>query len=315
MLEFGHVKELAVRHQVQPESLEKVLRLQEFLERVNKHPFLSARLALKGGTALNLFFGPPKRLSVDLDFNYVGGVERELMQQERPDIERAIESVGTGLRYAVQTSAEAHAGRTWHLGYVNHAGGRDRMEVDVSYINRVPLLGLQTLEPWSLDDRKRQPILLCSPEELVAGKLRALLDRVAARDFFDAGWVMPLIPADRAGLFRRLFVLFAGGLAHPLPSYSVTRLESLTARDVEQKLVPMLLGEHSANRDSLVSAARIAVAPFLQLDEAEREFSQLLNAGEYRPDLILSGWPEVCERLARHPALLWKAQNALKKRK
>ncbi|HUP23190.1 MAG TPA: nucleotidyl transferase AbiEii/AbiGii toxin family protein [Thermoanaerobaculia bacterium] len=31
-----------------------------------------ARLALKGGTALNLLGGVPPRLSVDLDFNVIG---------------------------------------------------------------------------------------------------------------------------------------------------------------------------------------------------------------------------------------------------
>lgn len=64
MLELGHLKDLAAAHHVLPEPLEKVLRLQEFLESVDRHPFLSGRLALKGGSAINLFFGPPKRLSV-----------------------------------------------------------------------------------------------------------------------------------------------------------------------------------------------------------------------------------------------------------
>ena len=49
--------------------LEKVVRLGEMGGDVARHPFLGNVLALKGGTALNLCFGPPKRLSVDLDFN------------------------------------------------------------------------------------------------------------------------------------------------------------------------------------------------------------------------------------------------------
>ena len=46
---------------------------------VSRQPVLSRALALKGGTALNLCFGPPRRLSVDLDFNYIANVERERM--------------------------------------------------------------------------------------------------------------------------------------------------------------------------------------------------------------------------------------------
>jgi predicted nucleotidyltransferase component of viral defense system len=53
-----------------PETLEKVIRLGELLADVTRHPLLSRVLVLKGGTAINLFFGEPRRLSVDLDFNW-----------------------------------------------------------------------------------------------------------------------------------------------------------------------------------------------------------------------------------------------------
>jgi hypothetical protein len=60
---------------------------------------LSGTLVLKGGTALNLAFGPPARLSVDLDFNCVGHVERERMLAARPEIERAVRSVAQANDY------------------------------------------------------------------------------------------------------------------------------------------------------------------------------------------------------------------------
>jgi predicted nucleotidyltransferase component of viral defense system len=47
-------------------SLEKVTRLGETAGDIARHPFLNNSLVLKGGTALNLCFGAPKRLSVDL---------------------------------------------------------------------------------------------------------------------------------------------------------------------------------------------------------------------------------------------------------
>ena len=51
-------------------------------------PYLSDRLALKGGTAINLFCTDQfPRLSVDLDFNYIGAADRQIMQQEKPELE------------------------------------------------------------------------------------------------------------------------------------------------------------------------------------------------------------------------------------
>lgn len=46
--------------------LEKVVRLGEIAADIARHPFLGKVLALKGGTALNLCLGQPRRLSVDL---------------------------------------------------------------------------------------------------------------------------------------------------------------------------------------------------------------------------------------------------------
>ena len=75
-------------------SLEKVIRLGELAGDITKHGLLGESLALKGGTALQLCFGPPSRLSVDLDFNYIGGASREKMLADRPAIEEALLGLG-----------------------------------------------------------------------------------------------------------------------------------------------------------------------------------------------------------------------------
>jgi predicted nucleotidyltransferase component of viral defense system len=77
-------------------ALEKGARLGELAGDIMRHPFLGKALALKGGSALNLCLGPPKRLSVDLDFNYTGHAEREKMLEERPLIEAALIELASG---------------------------------------------------------------------------------------------------------------------------------------------------------------------------------------------------------------------------
>ncbi len=62
-------------------ALEKVLRLVELLQAFSEHPVLKDALALKGGTALNLFVFDLPRLSVDIDLNYIG--EQDLAERAR----------------------------------------------------------------------------------------------------------------------------------------------------------------------------------------------------------------------------------------
>jgi len=62
---------------------------------------------LKGGTVLNLCFGPPKRLSVDLDYNYIGNLEREKMLKDRSHVEEAIYELSRRRGYQPQRSADS----------------------------------------------------------------------------------------------------------------------------------------------------------------------------------------------------------------
>jgi len=52
--------------------------------------------ALKGGTALNVFHLQLDRLSVDIDLNYVGALDRDTMLKERPKIEEALQRIVLG---------------------------------------------------------------------------------------------------------------------------------------------------------------------------------------------------------------------------
>ena len=73
--------------------VEKVLHLVHLLNTLNSHPSLRGKWVLKGGTALNLFVRPHPRLSVDIDLNYIGALERENMLADRPKIEQAAQAV------------------------------------------------------------------------------------------------------------------------------------------------------------------------------------------------------------------------------
>ena len=133
------LRELASQTGFRAETLERVIRLGEIAGDVARHPLLSRALVLKGGTAINLCFGEPRRLSVDLDFNYIGRLEKGEMEAERPDIERSLQNIAEGRGYKTQQSAQEHGGRKLYLNYQGAAGTPGRIEVDVNYLYRLPL--------------------------------------------------------------------------------------------------------------------------------------------------------------------------------
>ncbi len=293
------------------ETLEKVLRLGEILTDVSAHPMLSTALVLKGGTALNLCFGPPSRLSVDLDFNYVGASERGRMLEDRPLVERAIHQIARGRGYQVQVSRDEHAGRKYFLTYVSARGTRDRVEVDLNFLQRVPLQAVSKRTLWQPGGGDQPVAATLSLEEICAGKLCALLDRSMPRDLYDAAR-LPSLADDvfKSASFRAVFVAMTAVLNHPVYAYGRDRLERVSAEDVRTQLHPMLSRDERPDVDALKEGAWRVVAPLLTLTEPEREFVDMMQRGEIAPELLFPDAPAMVERLRDHPALRWKANNA-----
>lgn len=84
------LKESATALGVRADVLERVDRLGEVLRRIDTREGLADRYALKGGTALNLFWLPLPRLSVDIDVNFVGEVEHAHLAAVRQDFVRSV---------------------------------------------------------------------------------------------------------------------------------------------------------------------------------------------------------------------------------
>ena len=123
----------------EPRTVDKVERLLDLLEEMERHPALRGKLSLHGGTAINLFMLDVPRLSVDIDVSYIGSVSRDGMLAERPAIEAGIEAVARSLGYVVEPSTGGHAGRTFFLRYRGDWGA-DLVKIDCIYMNRSPIL-------------------------------------------------------------------------------------------------------------------------------------------------------------------------------
>lgn len=302
-----------------PEIVEKVRRLLQFLGALRSHPFLKERLALKGGTALNLFLWDVPRLSVDLDLNYVGAADRDAMMADRPRIEAAIEAVCSRQGIGVRRVPGDHAGGKWRLGYVGESGRTGTLEVDVNLLDRVRLWPLTMQDSRVVDGTQARQVLVLDLHELAAGKLAALLAREASRDLFDARRLLADEALDRDRL--RLAFLVYGGMNRK--DWRTVSLEDVrvSPQDIETRLLPVLRDDMAPARDQvvewanrLVEEVRDRLSVVLPLASHEREFLDALNdRGEIRAELLTTD-AVLHETLQGHPGLNWKALNVRRHR-
>lgn len=301
------------------EVLEKVIRLFELLEGLRSHPFLKGRVALKGGTALNLFVFDVPRLSVDIDLNYIGAVDRETMLAERPRIEKAIEAVCGRLGIQVKRVPDEHAGGKWRLSYTRATGQPGGLEVDVNFLMRSPLWPPVPTDSRLVGSFGVTAVPMLDLHELAAGKLAALFGRTASRDLFDVRELLGSADLDRRRL-RLGFVVYGGINRRDWRTVSQDEVD-VNPTDIDRQLVPLLRGPIAPPRDEiakwteqLVAECRDLLSAVLPLTATEIEFLDRLNdRGEIAPDLLTSDGA-LQSTIASHPGLRWKALNVRRHR-
>jgi hypothetical protein len=269
-------------------------------------------VALKGGTALNLFYLDMPRLSVDIDLNYLSTSAQDEAAIERSRVIAALTAISEGQGYRVTVATDSHALSALTLAYANGRGVQDTVKLEMNYMFRVSL-GEPEFREARFPSEPRLTFRVVSLAELVGGKLVALLDRAAARDLYDAAALADSVdPQDP--VMRRVFVALAGSLARSLAEYGVERIERVTTRDIERHLYPVLASTDRPTRESMMAKVRPWLAEWLTLDPEEQEFHESLNSGVLCGSLLFGFAPALAAAVDQHPGLLWKALNATKKR-
>lgn len=296
-----------------PSVTEKVDRLIAILRRLDAHELARGAWALKGGTALNLFHFELPRLSVDIDLNFLGCVDVQELAAERQRFERVLEQVCLLEGCEVRRTPHAHAGGKFRLRYESAFGGAGNLELDMNYVSRVPLFAPErrTASVATFGDGIAVPTT--SLAELAAGKFAALLDRGLPRDFYDAAGLRRSYPGLLADPgFRTAFACAVGSSRADLRTS--TRVAHLTAREVEQSLIPVLRarGRRPVAKEvceQLEDQITSAIPELLHWSDAERVFlARLLDEGSLEPEHLTRD-PDLRDRIAAQPMLQWKLRH------
>ena len=299
------------------EMVEKVLHLLNLLDALNSHPFLKGKWGLKGGTALNMFMLDLPRLSVDIDLNYIGSLDREGMLMERPKLEQAAQAVFSREGFTTKRVPDEHAGGKWRLSYQSFTGQSGNLEVDLNFMFRQPLWNIQIADSHPLDVFQARNIPVLDLHELAAGKLAALLARGQARDLFDCHRILNMDDLERDRL-RIAFVVYGGMNRKDWRTVSIENVD-FDPVELARLLIPTLATRAMQEQRSpaefgtrLVKECREGLKVVLPFNDTEREFLDLLlDRGEIDSTILTADEP-LQKRIQQQPLLEWKALNVRK---
>lgn len=290
------------------DNLEKVVRLIDLLETIFSSEYAD-RLALKGGTAINLFYAGLPRLSVDIDLDYVGA-DKDAMLADKNAIKNWLAAVSFGMGYRIgDRSKETHALDSYVLSYVNSAGNPDVIKVEINYLDRVHILPLEKRAIVSLGYVSKVDISILAKQELYGSKIAALVSRGKPRDLFDVYFAVSKGTIKKDATLRKC-ALFYDCVAgkNSLVEQGDFDYKRLSRRDFQRMLIPMLRKGTQFDSDAAINEVSSFLGDLFHFEAEEVAFSQRFAGKDYCPELLFGDSKET-ERIAKHPMALWRTRH------
>lgn len=296
------------------DMLEKVYRIMTILGRLQEDRNLSDRLSLKGGTAIQgLMFGF-RRLSIDIDLNYVGSVRKDEMQKDRLEARKALGYILKDLGYTVEQPPVAYAEEQFFLHYNNVGGGRDRLKLEINYLERLPVLGTEVkklVHPF--DDLGDVQARSYKPEELFAGKARALIVRSTPRDLYDAYLFATSKSPFDWDLWRKVSIFYLVMQSVDVRELNTAAIDDLSEVEARNQLLPLVSNRERLDLGAMKEMVRPIADRLLKFSRSEEEYldkfySDLVSS----PNVLFGGMP-VSAGLEDHPSIEWRLHQLREK--
>ena len=313
-------KEIVIAAQdlnVQKHTLERVLRLIDVLEFINSDILLKDKLALKGGTAINLTFYNYLRLSVDIDLDYIGSNDREQMMIDRDLIAKKLLNYmqESNMQYRNDKSKKTHALDSFVFNYSNMFNATDMIKIEVNYMNRIHLFDYEK-RIITLPSKNGNEVLTLSKIDLFASKTNALIYRTTIRDIYDVYNMIKnkTIKSNELILFKNSLVFYLLLSSEEKINIKLLfdeckkRMNSFIGKRVPQYLTSTL----KLNEKFDISGAVEIINQFLNeiLDNITENDITFINNFPYISVKLFEN-NLIDEKIKNHPMIKWK-QSLLK---
>lgn len=291
-----------------PGFIEKVYQLTRLLAAIYSDKNLKENLALKGGTALNFIYLNIPRLSVDLDFNFIGALEKNKMLKLRPAITEDIRAIVDDLGLNIFKKSSSYILDRFLIRYKSLRGFKDSIRIEINYLGRVPVVAsVQKTFRHFFEDIEKFKVKTYQAEELGAMKTKAIVERLYARDLYDIYNISQL--NLRTKIMRKLMIVYII-MAKRKPELQsiLSKIAKYSERHFIQQINPFVSTSQNIDAAYVKQEAIEFYKKVFVLDENDEKF--LKNIQEKVIDMELLFGENIFNPNANaHPSLLF----ALKK--
>ena len=194
MIKPGEIQQKANAVGVRDQQIEKDYILSWILFGIAKHEQLSKAIVFKGGTVLKKVYFEDYRFSEDLDFTVLNAeISNEQIFSWFNEVFEFIKDEANIPLDIIDNNEHEDGGINFYISYIGPLGGQGnnkRVKVDISRSEQLvfePVMNDVIIGYTDLEEHQ----LLCYPlEEVLVEKMRSVMQRMQARDFYDIWYLL-----------------------------------------------------------------------------------------------------------------------------
>jgi len=200
MIKPGEIQQKAREVGVRDQQIEKDYILSWILQGIAQHEQLSTAIVFKGGTVLKKIYFDDYRFSEDLDFTLLNTktTNEQIFAWFNETFEYVLEEANIRLEI-IDNNEHEDGGINFYIGYVGPLGGQGnnkKVKIDISKNEQLEFKPVMQLVIIGYTDLEKHELLCYPLEEVLVEKMRTVMQRMQARDFYDIWYLLEVHGMD-----------------------------------------------------------------------------------------------------------------------
>jgi len=200
MIKPGEIQKKAREVCVRDQQIEKDYILSWLLQGIAQHGQLSSKLVFKGGTVLKKVYFEDYRFSEDLDFTLIDDkVSNDQIFGWFSQVFEYIREEANIPLDIINNNEHEDSGINFYIRYVGPLGGfgsNKKVKVDISRSEQLHFDAVIQKVILGYSDQDEHELLCYTLEEVLVEKLRSVMQRMQARDFYDIWYLTEIHGMD-----------------------------------------------------------------------------------------------------------------------
>ena len=287
--------------------IEKVIRLLDVLQFIFSESSFKDKLLLKGGTAINLVHTNLKRLSVDIDLDYFGELDKDIVLKDRELLEKELDNYMIDNEYEISPNSRSSFALFSRIyRYRNAFGNIDTIKIDINFMDRVHLYPHNISTDHYFD--KEVSLITPAIEELFGMKINALLDRSKPRDLYDSVFLINNMKLLNQDMLRKAIIFYLSlNNNFKIDSDTFNKIKTIDKKSIKTELMPVLKKGEIFNLTESQNNVIVLLNKILVLTQKEKNYLDIFSKGNYDPSLLFD--ESITSKIKDHPMAKWRIVN------